>query len=78
MNKKEYHFWFSKKQKELTVTFPECAGGEKKAKLITGKIVEYTECTKTTKGSNFDDFEYLGVGEIYSIRGVIQQSWQQE
>ena len=72
MKKKEYHFWFSEKQESIRLRMNNMCIVELKAKLINDKIVKYSECTKTTKGSNFEDSKYLGVGVIYSIDGVIQ------
>jgi hypothetical protein len=65
------HFWYSEKQQSVLEAFDMESNNKC---IINGKILPYTVCSKTEKHCClFDDMEYLGQGEIYSINGVIQR-----
>jgi hypothetical protein len=84
--KNTHHFAFSYKQEKVIRELDICYDGLPHilCAKIKGRFVNYTECTtiKYAAQTNLDfaadhkrrfsDSEYLGVGIIYSIDGVIQ------
>jgi hypothetical protein len=71
MGKLTGHFFYSEKQFNLKQRT--CGVFVAKCKLSNGKIATYTEMTNKPKPSGtWDDYVYLGTGEVYSVNGVIQ------
>lgn len=70
------YFFYSEKQRganKLDWQNPNniCA----QVKLSDGSIVDYTECRgKPEPSGNWDDYEHLGTGRVYSVNGVVQRS----
>jgi hypothetical protein len=69
-----YKFWYSEKQRQMDISM-NGFHPVNTARLWWGKVVPYTECSKCKLFSNnkpsgkWDDYEYLGQGRIYSVRG---------